>query len=134
MSQWMPYADRAATVVVVLAAAFFLGFGLWALLDPRSFYDELATFPPYNRHLIHDIGAFQIGIGAVLLLALVVRDAAVVALGGAGIGSAVHGAAHAADIELGGSDGDTALFLIIAAVLLVAAAAKYAAGRARAEG
>lgn len=42
---------------------------MWALVAPRSFFTSLATFEPYNPHLLHDIGAFQIGIGAVLLLA-----------------------------------------------------------------
>jgi hypothetical protein len=37
---------------------------------------------PCNQHLIHDAGAFQIGIGAALLLALVCPDALLVALTG----------------------------------------------------
>jgi hypothetical protein len=30
---------------------------------PHSFYDNVATFEPYNRHFLHDIGAFTIGLG-----------------------------------------------------------------------
>jgi hypothetical protein len=56
----------------------FLVFGAWAFADPESFFDEVATFEPYNQHLIQDVGAFQIGLGAVLLIAagvaLVVAD------------------------------------------------------------
>ena len=50
-----------------------VAFGVWAMVGPRSFFDTLATFDPYNQHLIQDIGAFQIGLGAVLLLAAVPR-------------------------------------------------------------
>jgi hypothetical protein len=39
------------------------------MVDPRSFFTALAAFEPYNQHFIQDIGAFQIGLGAVLLLA-----------------------------------------------------------------
>jgi hypothetical protein len=76
--------------------------GAWALLAPRSFYDVVATFPPYNRHLIHDVGAFQLGIGATLLLALRWRDGLAVALGGYAVGAIVHTASHLVDSGLGG--------------------------------
>jgi hypothetical protein len=54
----------AATLV---CAASMLGLGLWAFLDPPSF-SGFVDFAPYNEHLIHDAGAFQIGIGAALLV------------------------------------------------------------------
>src|SRR5687767_2124837 len=83
--------------LTVLAAVFFIAFGLWAFLDARAFFDEVATFEPYNEHFVHDIGAFQIGIGAMLAVALWRRtDAIFAALAGAGIGSAFHAAAHSA--------------------------------------
>ena len=47
----------------------FVAPGVWAMVDPRSFFTALAAFEPYNQHVIQDIGAFQIGLGAVLLLA-----------------------------------------------------------------
>jgi hypothetical protein len=31
---------------------------------------SVATYPPFNEHLLHDIGAFNLGLGATLLLAL----------------------------------------------------------------
>jgi uncharacterized membrane protein len=76
--------------------------GVWAMLSPSSFYDVVATFPPYNRHLLHDVGAFQIGIGAALLLALRWRDALVTALGAYAIGTFAHAVAHLVDRSLGG--------------------------------
>src|SRR5688572_4680738 len=78
--------SRLARGIALLAGLFFLGFGLWAFFDPRSFYEQIATYPPYNKHFLHDAGAFQIGIGATLLLALQWKDGLAVALGGATAG------------------------------------------------
>jgi hypothetical protein len=50
-------------LVVLICAVSMLGIGLWALVAPMSFAGWI-SFPPYNEHLIHDAGAFQIGIGA----------------------------------------------------------------------
>lgn len=71
---------RFVTLMLWLAGLFFLAPGIWAFAAPHSFYDQVATFPPYNRHLLHDIGAFQIGIGVALLLALRWSDAPFAAL------------------------------------------------------
>jgi len=38
--------NRLLVVLTGLGAAFFLVFGLWPLLDPRSFFDQLAHFDP----------------------------------------------------------------------------------------
>jgi hypothetical protein len=111
------------TVLTALAAVFFLVFGLWPFLDARSFFDEIADFEPYNAHFLHDVGAFQVGIGATLALALWRRtDALFVALAGAGIGAAFHAASHVRDRDLGGSAGDTATLTVIAVLLLAGAA------------
>jgi hypothetical protein len=40
------------------------------MVDPRSFFDTLTAFQPYNQHLLQDLGAFQVGLGVVLLLAV----------------------------------------------------------------
>jgi len=104
-------------------AAFFLFFGLWPLLDPMNFYEEVADFPPYNEHFLHDVGAFQIGLGLTLAIALFWRsDALLVALIGSGVAAALHVWAHVVDEDQGGSSGDT-IFLGILAVLLLAGAA-----------
>ena len=67
------------TTAAVICGLSMLGLGLWAFLDPRSFSDFI-DFAPYNLHLIHDAGAFQVGIGAAVLLALWWSDALTVAL------------------------------------------------------
>ena len=116
---------RFVTVVLWLAGLFFLAPGIWAFVAPHSFYDQVATFPPYNRHLLHDIGAFQIGIGIALLLALRWDDAQFAVLSGAGVGASVHVISHIIDRDLGGDSGQTAMFALIAVLLLVAAALRW---------
>ncbi|WP_203599856.1 hypothetical protein [Streptomyces sp. SID10853] len=69
--------------------------GLWALVAPRSFYDGfplpgfgwVAMFPPYNEHLVRDLGALSFALAVVLALSavslerLLVRAAAFGCLG-----------------------------------------------------
>ena len=31
--------------------------GIWAFVAPRSFFDTLATFEPFNAHFVRDVGA-----------------------------------------------------------------------------
>ena len=76
----------AATLV---CAASMLILGVWAFSAPESF-SQFISYAPYNQHLIHDAGAFQIGIGAALLLALVCPDALLVALTGFTVATALH--------------------------------------------
>ena len=111
-------------VVTALVAVFFIGIGIWAMVDPQSFYDQLATYPPYNRHLFHDAGAFQIGIGTALATALFrSRDGMRVALYGASAGTVLHAFSHIIDRDLGGRASDPWLLSALAlATLLVTAA------------
>ena len=117
-------------IIAAIGAAAFLVFGIWPFFGPQSFFDGVAQFPPYNAHFLHDIGAFQIGIGVTLALALWRRqDALLAALGGAGVGAAFHAAAHIRDHDLGGTDGDWIAHAVLAAVLLGAAAWRLAPER-----
>jgi hypothetical protein len=54
--------------VTILAGVFMVAAGLWALVGPGSFADA-AGFPRHT-HFVHDAGAFQLGIGITLLLAV----------------------------------------------------------------
>ena len=116
--------DRPARLLAVVAGLTFTVFGLWAFLDARSFYEQLATFPPFNRHLLHDVGAFQIGIGSILLFASFWANSLAAALGGAAIGAVFHFAAHVWDRNVGGKDSDPAVFGVVALVLIVGAVAE----------
>ena len=118
---------RFPVIVLWLAGLFFLVPGIWAFVAPHSFYDQLAPFPPYNRHLLRDIGVFQIGIGASLLVALRWQDAAFVALAGAAAAAIAHVVAHIIDRDLGGKDSDVPLFALIAALIVVGAVVRWRA-------
>jgi len=111
--------------VAAAAGAFLVVFGLWAFFGPHSFFEQIASFKPYNRHLMHDIGAFQVGVGATLLIALVWSDALAVALAGAGVGSLMHAAAHWWDKDLGGKSSDPYTLTFIAIVIVIAGGMRH---------
>jgi hypothetical protein len=114
---------RVRRIVAVAGGLFFLAPGIWAMADPRSFFDRLATFEPYNQHFIQDIGALQVGIGAVLLLAALRPALGVLSttLIGSGIGAAAHTLSHVIGRDLGGHpETDIPMFGFVAAVLHVA--------------
>ena len=125
--------DRFVRAVTWVAAAFNIVFGVWAFVAPESFFDEMATFQPYNEHFLHDIGAFQIGFGAVLALAAIGWSGLRAALGGVGIGSALHAIAHIIDGDLGGKDTDPYALGMLAVAILIAAALAGSRPRTRAD-
>jgi hypothetical protein len=116
-----PARPRQATVTVaaLICGLSMLGLGLWAFLDPPSFADFI-DFAPYNEHLIHDAGAFQVGLGAAVLLALWWSDALMVALTGFAVASGLHTLSHAIDRSLGGHDSDVPSLGVLTVVALIA--------------
>jgi hypothetical protein len=108
--------------VAAIIGAVFLIAGAWAFFAPASFFEAAATFEPYNVHFIRDIGAFQIGLGAVLLLAAATpaTDGLVAGLFGAGVGSAAHTASHVVGRDLGGTPEVDIPFFAVLTLLLVA--------------
>ncbi|MCA1726989.1 MAG: hypothetical protein LC722_04880 [Actinobacteria bacterium] len=113
-------ARRFVTVVAWGAALTFLVTGAWAFLAPRSFFDVVATYPPYNVHLFHDLGAFQLGIGAALVAGLLGRGGLATGLWGAAAGTVVHALSHVMDADRGGRSSDPVLFGLLAAVIVAA--------------
>jgi hypothetical protein len=111
------------TVIVLLGAAPFLVGGVWAFLWPHSFYESVATFPPFNLHLFHDVGAFQLGIAAAMIGGLIWSDALAVGLFGGVVGSTIHAISHLVDADLGGRASDpytlSALALLLATALMI---------------
>jgi hypothetical protein len=120
-----------AVGAAVLGALAFLVPGIWAFFWPASFYDNIATFPPFNRHLFHDLGAFQLGVGAALLAALIWTDALFVALLGGAVGMVMHAISHFLDHGLGGRDSDAWVLSLVAAVVLIGLALRAPARNAR---
>jgi PPOX class probable F420-dependent enzyme len=113
-----PTDDRYIRGITVLGALFMLVAGVWALLWPESFA-ELVSFPEHT-HFLHDVGAFQIGIGVTLGLAVLWRDPLAVVLTGFLAGNTIHAVNHAVDLDLGGHDSDP--WLLGALSLLTAVA------------
>jgi hypothetical protein len=111
---------QAARVLAAIFGLWLAALGLWAVFAPMSFFAHIATYPPYNEHLVHDLGAFQLGLGATLLAALISSDALVVALVGNALGAVVHSAVHIADAELGERASDPWTVGLLAVVIVVA--------------
>jgi hypothetical protein len=119
-----------ARIVAGLFAANYLVFGGWAFFAPESFAEQIATYPPYNEHLIHDLGAFQIGLGVAALAGLLTSNALAAVLAGIAGGSLMHGVSHLVDHGLGGRAIDpwaTGLIGLVALAGFLAATAR--AGR-----
>jgi hypothetical protein len=95
-------AHRVVVLAAIVTGLFMVVVGVWILFGPHSFYDQLAVFRPYNRHFLHDAGAFQVGLGVAVLLALRWSDALVVTLGAVAVGSWLHVASHVVDRHIGG--------------------------------
>jgi hypothetical protein len=114
-------ADKLARFVAWVGVAFFTVFGLWAFLAPKNFFKQIAIFPPYNEHFLHDAGAFQVGFAVALLLGLLGWDGLGTALGGAAAGSVLHVVAHVIDHDLGGRATDPVGLGILALALAAGA-------------
>jgi PPOX class probable F420-dependent enzyme len=125
-SRWSPplamdRGRRFVLAVTLLAGLFMTAAGVAALLAPGWFADA-AGFPRHT-HFVHDAGAFQLGIGATLLLAVTWRDGPALALAGLLVANTVHAVNHAVDLDLGGHPWDAwglaALSLLTAVALVV---------------
>ena len=114
---------RVLVAATLVCAASMLILGVWALSVPESF-SRFTDYAPYNQHLIHDAGAFQIGIGAALLLALVYPDALLVALTGFTVATALHTISHYIDRHIGGHDSDVPTLGLLTLVGLYAICAR----------
>jgi hypothetical protein len=90
-----------------LLAAVNLWWGAWARFAPRNFYDNfpgfghrwVAAYPPYNVHLVTDLGGTFLTLGLLLVAATVFADRRLrwVILGGVLVFNGLHLAFHAAD-------------------------------------
>ena len=86
---------RAGALWLSIAIGLFVG--LWAVLAPRSFYDSFPGFGrtwvaddgPFNEHLVRDVGALYLALGAASLASLRTRDSRV-----AGAAWTVFGVLH----------------------------------------
>jgi hypothetical protein len=105
--------------------------GAWARLAPRHFFDNFpgfgrhwtAAYPPYNEHLVTDLGATFLTLAFLLGVAAAVRDrtARWVVLAGVGLFNLLHLSFHAFHRGVMGGF-DTAASLTTLAFGVVAAA------------
>jgi hypothetical protein len=139
MTARSPLIARAALIVLTLAAA---SIGLPASLAPQSFYDDYPFFaswvdllPPYNEHLVTDVGGLYLGFAVVLGWAAwtLGRELARAACAGWALMSLLHFVFHAGHLD-GFSTADAIAELVaLGAVLLVPAVAAWAVGERRTE-
>jgi PPOX class probable F420-dependent enzyme len=95
---------------------------VWCLVAPASFADFVDF--PRHEHFVHDLGAFQLGIAAALLLAPIWADGLATALAGFLVANAAHAVNHAVDLNLGGRTGDAWGIGAVALVTAVALGAR----------
>ena len=116
-----------AQVVVAIAGITHLLVGLAMLLAPMWFFTTIGTFPPFNRHYTGDMGAFQLALGAGLLLAARAPAQYRLLIGIAAAGNALHMLNHAYDAlisraSLGFWLADTGPMLVLTLALLLVSA------------
>ncbi|GAA0266652.1 hypothetical protein GCM10009539_61860 [Cryptosporangium japonicum] len=78
--------------------------GAWQYFFPRSFYDDFPTVsndPPYNEHLMADVGGLNLAIVTVLVIAAVVLEHRLVmaALAGFGVYCGTHFVYHVTNFD-----------------------------------
>ncbi|HEX3318842.1 MAG TPA: hypothetical protein VHR88_12525, partial [Solirubrobacteraceae bacterium] len=57
-------------IAIGVLAAYELVLGLWMLVAPRSFFDQIAAFGAYPPHFIRDTSTYQLALGATLAVAV----------------------------------------------------------------
>jgi len=72
---------------------------------------------PYNQHLLHDAGAFQIGLGAILVLGAVRQEVLRWAFVAVLVASLLHLISHIEDRGLGGHATDLPALALLCVVL-----------------
>ncbi|HEY8951545.1 MAG TPA: hypothetical protein VIP78_03165 [Candidatus Dormibacteraeota bacterium] len=123
-----PWATR---VIGAVIGAFYLVTGAWAFLAPLSFFSAVATFAPSNIHLLHDVGAFQVGLGLALTVPVALRAPLRVPLIAVLGASVLHVFAHVEDISLGGRPtSDLPVLTLICVALVFALVVEVRAKRA----
>jgi nucleoside-diphosphate-sugar epimerase len=123
----MGYGDRGlrplTRVLLWILAVSGIVVGLQALFAPLSFYDDfplgrgwVAMDGPYNQHLIRDVGAFNLALAAITIVALVIRSPLAAKLAGLGwlVFSVPHAVYHLAHLH--GMDSTDAVGIAIGTV------------------
>lgn len=121
-----------ARLIAAVVGLFYLVAGIWALVDPAGFAGSVATYSPFNRHLLHDVGAFTAGLGLVLIVAAWMSEGLRPALIAVLVASLLHLWSHVEDAGLGGRPATDIPILALVCVSLAAAVALSTGRRTRA--
>jgi hypothetical protein len=62
-------ARLALPALLLIAGAYHLVLGAFMVVAPRTFFEEIAAYGPYNDHYIRDIASFYLAMGVMLVLA-----------------------------------------------------------------
>jgi len=111
-----------------LLAAVNLWWGVWARFAPRHFYDTFpgfghqwaAAYPPYNEHLVTDLGATFLTLGVLLAIGAALPDRRVrwTVLAGVFVFNALHFSFHLTNHgTMAGFDLGTSLATLVAGVI-----------------
>jgi hypothetical protein len=114
-----------------------LEIGLWAQFAPRSFYDHfpglgrtwIKVDGPYNEHLVRDVGGLNLGLAAVLIIAMITLSRTTIIAASAasllyGVPHLVYHIANTDDLEtsdVATSIGGLVLFAVLPIALIVVA-------------
>ncbi len=132
---------RWITIALVALCASAVAVGGWALVAPRSFYDDfpasghnwVAADGPFNEHLVRDVGALLLalavvtGVAAVRPSPVLVRTASIAWL----VYSIPHLAYHLRHLDLYDTADQIANGVTLALPVVVSAFTLFAAPRAR---
>lgn len=127
-------------VALVALVAYCLFIGLTALVVPHTFYDDfpflahwVERLPPYNEHLVTDVGGLYVGFAVVLGLAAwrPRRDLVIAACAGFLTVSIPHLAFHATHLSGFGTGGAIAELGALASLLIPPVVAIWASAPAK---
>lgn len=110
---------------LVAGGVFYLLTGAAMLFAPVWFYENIGTFPPFNRHYTGDLGSFNLPLGLALLWAARRPSENRILIAFAAAGSWLHSLNHLADdlaaqATLTDMLGETLPLLVFAGVLALA--------------
>jgi len=115
------------TVVVGGSGFSYVLTGIGLLFFPEWFFQNVGTFPPFNRHYTGDLGTYVLPLGVGLLLAAREGPAGRLLVGGAATATSLHALNHVYDAINSGADPwatiQIALFVVLAGLLWWAAIA-----------
>ena len=108
-------------VTILALGLFHAAVGLWQLIAPASFFDQIGRYGVENTHYVGDIGAFVLAYGIALLLAAGRPSWRVPLLAVGALWYGFHALNHLFDIDEARSDArgaaDTVLQVLGAALL-----------------